>query len=347
MAKRKLILDVTAPAQPPDMRRVKRRVTIKPIKPAEPVAGQVAWIRHVQQLELAPKPARPKNIDGVHKKHQPLHATKLHSRTQRAKTLRRSMPHPLRPNSNSAKPTRPGANQNQSNKTTQPLISDVVPQPRRRRKFTLFLLPTAAVLLFAVGIGFLWQSQQKNNFVDQATEQVAGATDGEGQRGPQADENPPPDISSYQVAPDMPRVLRIPSLGVEARIMPMGILPSGELEAPFNIYDAGWYNQSSKPGKHGAMLVDGHVHGPTKPGIFYGLKDIADGATVEVERGDGQVFSYKVVAREQTPYAETNMNKALVSAKQGTPGLNLITCTGSYNQQGDYEERLVVYTVLQ
>lgn len=213
-----------------------------------------------------------------------------------------------------------------------------------------YMLPAMAVSLFLVGLGVSLQGFYQNHRAAEATNQqaqVEGATTAEEDAPPDETEPTPQGYSAYQVAPDLPRYMRIDKIGLSARIQRIGMNAKGELKAPANIYNVGWYENSAKPGDvGGASLFDAHVHGPTKPGAFYKLKNVSNGDVIEVERGDGQVISFKVVSKESVPTAQVDMAKALVSADTSKAGLTLITCDGKYNYQtDDYENRLVVYAV--
>ena len=154
------------------------------------------------------------------------------------------------------------------------------------------------------------------------------------------------DLASYAVAPTLPRYLRIPKLGVEARVLRLGVDKSGQLETPPNVYDTGWYDASSLPGSPGAMLIDGHVSSWTTNGVFYGLKKLVPGDTMTVERGDGQTFTYKVVKTQAYDADNVDMQAAVTPVVPGKPGLNLITCTGSVKPgTSEFTQRLVVFTV--
>jgi LPXTG-site transpeptidase (sortase) family protein len=145
----------------------------------------------------------------------------------------------------------------------------------------------------------------------------------------------------------MPRILRIGKIGVEAKVLSLSIGANNQLRAPASIFDAGWYNGSALPGESGAVLIDGHVHGPTKPGVFVGLKKLKTGDAITLERGDGKVFTYRVAKMQSYAKDAVDMGAAFSSAEPGKPGLNIITCDGAYDDAGHYENRLVVFAVQQ
>ncbi len=143
----------------------------------------------------------------------------------------------------------------------------------------------------------------------------------------------------------MPRYLNIPKLGVHARVLSLGILNNGALATPHNVFDVGWYNESSLPGQPGAMLFDGHVSSWTSHGVFYGIKKLVGGDIVQVVRGDGTTFSYKVVKSQTFDHDNVDMNSAIKPVDPTKPGLNLITCTGDVIKgTNEFNQRVLVYT---
>jgi LPXTG-site transpeptidase (sortase) family protein len=155
----------------------------------------------------------------------------------------------------------------------------------------------------------------------------------------------PDTLAGYTVAPDAPRLLTIESIGVRARVLPMGVNPDNSLQAPINIYDSGWYDQSAKPGQPGAVLIDAHASGPTRQGLFAYLDTMKAGDRVQLEKGNGEVLTYEVVATEAVPLDAVDMSKVTKPYGDVTEGLNLITCTGQWLQaQRTYNQRAIVYT---
>jgi hypothetical protein len=156
-------------------------------------------------------------------------------------------------------------------------------------------------------------------------------------------------IKAYAVAPNIPKYLKIPKLGIDARVLQTGVTASGALGTPPNIYDTSWYTGSAtpdEPAADGAILIDGHVHGPTQPGVFMNIKSLSQGDTIQIIRGDNQVFTYRVVKEQAYNANIINMAMMLKSIDPGTPGLNLITCGGPFDTKTWlYTERIAVFAV--
>lgn len=146
------------------------------------------------------------------------------------------------------------------------------------------------------------------------------------------------EVREYIVAPDRPRYLSVERLGVvNARILPMGVNSKGELDTPQNIFDVGWYESSGLPGQGGTMVIDGHNGGPHVHGVFKNLPDLAIGDIIQIERGDGAIFKYKVVENNSVPLSESDeyMVTATRSPEIGKESVTLISCTGEWSQQQD------------
>lgn len=177
------------------------------------------------------------------------------------------------------------------------------------------------------------------------------------------------DINSYTVPATNPRFISIDAINVpKSRILSVGINNKGELATPVGIFDAGWFNESGKPGQGGTLLLDGHNGGPTKTGIFKHLPLLCvDGDTstrtaekssrtcsgtgdvITIERGDGTIFKYRAVENVTIPLSEADayMSTATVSPKKGVESLSIITCTGEWSQaQRTYLSRQFTRAVL-
>lgn len=173
---------------------------------------------------------------------------------------------------------------------------------------------------------------------DQGVSQGTGGEPAEGAVSDQA-------LANYQVSPELPRYLRIPSLGVFARIKHTGLTAEGAVDAPANINDVSWFNESAKPGNAiGSSLLLGHVSGWTAPGVFKKIDQLQPGTRFEIEKGSGEKLTYEVVRGERVPANQINMAKILASETPGEHDLKLMTCSGRYNRDsGHYEDRYIVY----
>ena len=149
-------------------------------------------------------------------------------------------------------------------------------------------------------------------------------------------------LANYKVAADEPRAIYINKINVAARVKPMALNPDNSVQAPINIFDSGWYTGSVKPGEVGAMLIDGHS---TTDGqaLFGKLDTLVKGDQIQVEKGDGTKLTYKVVFTETVDKDAVDMKKLLLPYGDALRALNLITCSGSWN---DSEQTLAKRTLV-
>lgn len=141
------------------------------------------------------------------------------------------------------------------------------------------------------------------------------------------------EVAEYTVAADKPRYFSIPSLGIRnARVVEIGLKSNGELSTPYNIYDVGWYNASALPGTDKVAVMDGHS-GTNGLGIFGKLPRIENGAEIQIEMGDGRLYTYHVAEtaiKKLGEEANDYMTNVFTSVEPGKGTLSLITCTGDY-----------------
>ena len=224
-----------------------------------------------------------------------------------------------------------------------------VPVEKTRRSRLQIALVGMACLVVGLGLLVNIQTIQTNKDAKAQVSALSHTSSGdEGVNGVPS-ETKPTYSGKYSVAPNLPKYIKIPRLGVNARVLPMGVNSTNQLKAPSNIYDAGWYNASAKPGdsgSNGAILIDGHVHGPTLPGVFVGIKNLAADDTIQIYRGDDKLFTYKVVKVQNYDADKIDMGMMLSSIQPGQPGLNLITCGGQFDKSSnEYKQRTAVFAV--
>lgn len=235
-----------------------------------------------------------------------------------------------------------------------PKTRDISKQPVSRRIIrplkSTYVFSSMAGLVFVVGLSVsLFQIKPSNITAVQAAHQnQENSSVTESNSVP--DETPPTktSIKSYTVPATQPRLLSIDKLSVQAKVKRVGVDVKNQLIAPKNIFDVGWYEDSSKPSDgNGAILIDGHVSGPSQKGVFYDLKKLKAGDIIKLEQGDGKSYKFKVSTTKVYDADKVDMVAAMTSAIPGKLGLNLLTCTGKFDSQSDqYKQRLIVFAVL-
>ncbi len=206
-----------------------------------------------------------------------------------------------------------------------------------------------ACLIFVAGLAVTFQTEQTDH---NAAVQVAALakkannSQGNSQNSPVPSTTKPSAnaFNEYTVAPNLPRYIKIPKLGVYARVLQVGVTKSGALGTPDNVFDTAWYTGSAKPGQPGATLIDGHVSSWTAHGVFYGLHTLIPGDKIQIVRGDGTVLNYKVVKKQIYNTNNVDMKAAMTPVTPGKSGLNLITCTGQViHGTSEFNERVIVF----
>lgn len=145
----------------------------------------------------------------------------------------------------------------------------------------------------------------------------------------------------YQVPADQPRLLRFPQLGESAYIQRVGVDQDGRVAVPNNVSLAGWYVKSKKPGDAGLSIIDGHVAGHYRSGVFGRLGKMKKGDTIVVEYGDGSQRHFVVVDTQTVPEAKSS--ELLFKREPDLEAqLNLITCATYVPHTQTYTDRLIV-----
>jgi hypothetical protein len=142
-----------------------------------------------------------------------------------------------------------------------------------------------------------------------------------------------------------PQRLRIPAIGLNASVSPVGIESvTGAMAIPADVRTLGWYRFSSSPGSPGSTVVVGHVDSAIQgKGAFFKLQDLGPGATIDVEVHRTRWMSFRVVARRM--YTKGKV-PAFVFARSGPSMLVLVTCGGSFDwSTRRYADNVVVFAV--
>ena len=229
-----------------------------------------------------------------------------------------------------------------------------LPKPPRKNTGTVpFIIIGGAILAYSIG-AIIWEYYTYGQEMQQYEEEVAvgqhkDATPEQRQLAEGKDETDPPAdvLAGYTVEPTHPRAIYIDKIGVRAKVLPMSLNPDRSIQAPINIFDAGWYTESAVPSRAGAVVIDAHASGPTREGLFAYLDTLTKGDTIEVETGDGTRYTYRVVATETVKLEDVDMKKLMLPYGTATHGANFITCAGDWLEGSEtFNERAVVYTEL-
>lgn len=155
----------------------------------------------------------------------------------------------------------------------------------------------------------------------------------------------PAPTAPVELARSAPVALRIPAIGVSVFVSQLGLNPDQTVEVPTDFQVPGWFRLGPSPGQVGSAVILGHVDSQLGPAVFFNLRRLVPGDTVEVALADGVVADFAVTAVAM--YPKDQFPAQQVYGSHGYPGLQLVTCGGSFDARtGHYLSNIVVSTTL-
>jgi len=141
----------------------------------------------------------------------------------------------------------------------------------------------------------------------------------------------------------VPIRVRIPSIEVDAHVIDLGLAPDRSLEVPEDISVTGWYTGRSVPGEIGPSVVVGHIDSAVAGrGVFFDLRRLVAGDSIEIERSDGTIAAFRVT--EITTVSKDEFPTDRVYGSTAQPTLRLITCGGNFDRSvRSYDDNVIVY----
>jgi sortase (surface protein transpeptidase) len=152
----------------------------------------------------------------------------------------------------------------------------------------------------------------------------------------------PPAAPKPDRRPSAPVSIAIPAIGVDARVVRLGLNPDGTLEVPTDNDATGWWTGGPRPGESGGAVIAGHVDSRSGPAVFNRLSSLRRGDAVDVRGRDGRTVHFSVQRLAQ--YPKDRFPAQRVYRRGGPAGLRLITCGGAFDAAtGHYLDNTVVY----
>jgi LPXTG-site transpeptidase (sortase) family protein len=184
------------------------------------------------------------------------------------------------------------------------------------RRTTSWLLTGAAIALVAGGV-VAWRDQEP---VPAGASQQ-GAPAGEGASVAQA---ALPSPRRLEREPGSPRRLRVPDLGIDAPVVPVGTRRD-TLIPPTDPQQVGWWGEGVEPGaSSGRALLAGHTVS-SGGGALDDLEDLGRGARVVVVGDEGRV-AYEVEAVRTLGKGRLAQQSERLFRQDGPAKLVLLTC---------------------
>ncbi len=155
-------------------------------------------------------------------------------------------------------------------------------------------------------------------------------------------EKKPGNTYKWRGGPTDPRKIIIPAIMVDAYVQNVGVDQNKQVAVPDNIYIAGWFVLSARPGQRGLSVIDGHVTGRRNNGVFKDLEKLKVGDVYSIEFGNGSKKKFKIIGKQSAPVDKAvsvifSQNPKVVSQ------LNLVTCGGRFDDKTrSYSDRLTI-----
>jgi len=161
---------------------------------------------------------------------------------------------------------------------------------------------------------------------------------------------PPPPARAAAPRANSAGIARVvaPGLLIDHYVEVVGIV-NNEMQTPRDAsYAIGWYDEYSRPGGGGNVVVSAHETWNRMRGPFFGLHRAAAGDEIAIEMADGRRYRYVVFSNVRYPIDDIPMYEIIWPSKRppGEEWLTLLTCGGRivYNARGfgEYLDRDVV-----
>jgi Sortase domain len=153
------------------------------------------------------------------------------------------------------------------------------------------------------------------------------------------------------LARSLPISIWIPAIGVNSRLLYVGLNPDGTIQVPpLNdpplTNEAAWYKYSPTPGQPGPSIIEGHVDSLSDgPSVFFRLGDLRPGDLVYITLADRQVAVFKITGVRL--YPKDQFPTGTVYGNTDYAALRLITCGGSFDEQSHhYTSNVVAFASL-
>ena len=145
--------------------------------------------------------------------------------------------------------------------------------------------------------------------------------------------------------------LILPSAGIRAAVVRVGLTPDGAMGSPDNPFVVGWFNRSAVPGELGNALMGGHRdyqdrEGNVDVGVCWKLDQTRVGDHLIMhDQSNRRYYVYDIVDIATIRPDSREAVKYLSQTRESV--VTLITCSGDFDQEThSYAERIVVVALL-
>lgn len=147
-------------------------------------------------------------------------------------------------------------------------------------------------------------------------------------------------------AVDAPAAVRVPSVGLELGVVPVGVRDDGQMDVPDLVSEVGWYRFGPAPGADaGSAVLAAHVDSDIGAAPMASVLRASAGDPVEITTASGAELRYRITSIEQVSKDELRLDALF--ARDGEHVVRLVTCGGEWDAAaGAYEDNIVVTAVL-
>jgi hypothetical protein len=152
-------------------------------------------------------------------------------------------------------------------------------------------------------------------------------------------------LQATPMARSVPVAIYIPHIGVQAKIIPLGLTSGGAVRVPplTSPFLTSWYDRGPTPGAPGAAVIFGHVDSAAVgPAVFYRLGDLRPGDLVYVTLQDRLTALFRVYSAAL--YQKAEFPDQAIYGYTSWPSLRLVTCGGQFDRAtGHYLSNTVIF----
>jgi sortase (surface protein transpeptidase) len=213
------------------------------------------------------------------------------------------------------------------------------PRPGPRR----WWIATAVLLLIAAGLVVVGVRGHDSALVDPSASRVAAPSSTSRSASASASASSTAPVAA--AARSAPVELRIPAIGLTVAVSALGLNPDRTVQVPTDFQRPGWFQLGPSPGQLGSAVILGHVDSYKGPAVFFRLRALEKGDSVEVALADGVVTHF--VVTEVATYPKEAFPAQQVYGSRGYGALQLVTCGGEFDRVArSYRSNVVAYTSL-
>lgn len=151
---------------------------------------------------------------------------------------------------------------------------------------------------------------------------------------------------AYTLPRATPTHISIASQQIDVDLTPVGLADDGSIELPPVLdWMAGWYKLSPTPGELGPAVIVGHVDSYEGTSVFWNLRYVQPGDSIDIGREDGSIAHFRVT--QLAEYDQSNFPTQQVYGNTTDSELRVITCGGTFDETTHaYSQNTVVYATL-